>query len=1032
MTLPASTTSAHGDHDGVLADLLDDLANRLRAGQAADVEELALAYPEHAEPLRRLAPAVRLLAEVDRSEASGDAPDRDPGPATGLSALGDFRILGELGRGGMGVVYAAEQVSLGRRVALKVLPLAATLDPRRLQRFQNEARAAGCLHHTNIVPVYAVGVAHGVHFYAMQLIEGQTLAAVIRDLCRHDKHRPATPEGDTGRRDADTAALPTGLSAEAGARNRQYVLAMTRLAKQAADALDYAHQLGVVHRDIKPGNLMVDDRGQLWVTDFGLAQFSHGETGLTLTGDMVGTLRYMSPEQALGQHTVIDHRADVYALGATLYEMLTLEPALDGQDRQELLRQIAFEDPRPPRQLNPTIPADLETIVLKAMAKHPAERYATAQELAQDLHCFLEDKAIRARRPSRLERTRKWARRHRSVMWSGTIALLATLAVLAGSLGWIVRDQAARDAKVQDDLQTALDEAHRYQREGKGPQAQAAALRAKAILNYGAVDPAVAIRVFELLRILAQEAADRRVLARIEHIRRLQAEVDTRENRYAIEKALPEYHDAFHEYGWEANVLTPAQVAAQLTHRPTTMHATLLAALDHWLILARHMKAPEAPWLEQVLAQADTDDWRQRVRAARKNGDRAALEQLAREVDAAAQAPEALFMLDMSLRQRGAFTTAVALLRRAQAAFPGDFWINHDLGMALQEAQPPEFDEALRFLTVAVALRPDNAGARNNLALALFKKGRYAEAAVEYRAALKHKPDYAVAQSNLALILWEQGCFDEAIEAYRKAASLQPDIVCVHRSLGDALWKRGQLGEAQTAYRKAIALRADYAEAHCNLGLVLLQQGAFTDAHAALQRGHELGTRLPYWAFPSGNWLKECERMIALDRQWPDAFDIDAPPASALERVEIAQLCQYKQRYAAAARWWSSAFAADPKLAGNLTAGNRYSAARAATMAAAGLGEDAAVLDEQERVGWQRQALKWLQADLAAHGEQVRRGNVGERQLVRRRLRSWQSYPDLATVRDPAALAQLASADQATWRQLWADTAALVDRAGAT
>src|SRR5262249_51858348 len=157
-----------------------------------------------------------------------------------------------------------------------------------------------------------------------------------------------------------------------------------QLGVQAAEALDNAHQVGIIHRDIKPANLMADGRGHLWVTDFGLAQV-RGDTRLTMTGDLVGTLRYMSPEQALAKRVVVDHRTDVYSLGATLYELLTLEPAFSGADRQELLRQIAFEEPRPPRRCNKAIPAELETIVLKALEKNPAERYLTARELAEDL-----------------------------------------------------------------------------------------------------------------------------------------------------------------------------------------------------------------------------------------------------------------------------------------------------------------------------------------------------------------------------------------------------------------------------------------------------------------------------------------------------------------------------------------------------------------------------------------------------------------------------------------------------------------------
>jgi hypothetical protein len=282
------------------------------------------------------------------------------------------------------------QISLGRRVALKILPFAAALDAKQLQRFKNEAQAAAHLHHQNIVPVYAVGCERGVHYYAMQFIEGETLAALILEL------RGLTVREDRGSRVEDREATTTaqrpvptkqadtredyGPACETSPRHpRSSILhppssffrMVANLGAQAAEALEHAHSLGVVHRDVKPANLLVDVQSNLWVTDFGLAH-CQSQAGLTMTGDVVGTLRYMSPEQALAQPVGVDHRSDVYSLGATLYELLTLEPAFSGRDRQELLRQIAFEEPKPPRRVNQAVPAELETIVLKAMAKDPA------------------------------------------------------------------------------------------------------------------------------------------------------------------------------------------------------------------------------------------------------------------------------------------------------------------------------------------------------------------------------------------------------------------------------------------------------------------------------------------------------------------------------------------------------------------------------------------------------------------------------------------------------------------------------------
>jgi hypothetical protein len=283
----------------------------------------------------------------------------------------------------------------------------------------------------------------------MQFIEGQSLAEVIaglRQLPRPGKAsvastggraRPGTLGGaatDPSATNGNAAAAATaseqiGALATAYSKNTaQFHRAVAWLGIQAAEALEHAHACGVVHRDVKPANLLVDAHGHLWVTDFGLAQFQT-DAGLTQTGDLLGTLRYMSPEQAGGQRGLIDHRTDVYSLGATLYELLTLRPPFDGADRQTLLRQILHDEPPPPRALEKAIPAELETIVLKALAKTPAERYATAQDLADDLGRFLAHQPIRARRATALQRLLKWARRHPSVVVAGFALCVGTAAV---------------------------------------------------------------------------------------------------------------------------------------------------------------------------------------------------------------------------------------------------------------------------------------------------------------------------------------------------------------------------------------------------------------------------------------------------------------------------------------------------------------------------------------------------------------------------------------------------------------------------
>jgi serine/threonine protein kinase len=452
-----------------VVDILERYLAQLQAGALPNHEEWVSQHPEFADMLSEYLPEleqIQLGASVpDPAAVESDLPTFPDGEQ---GRLGDFKIQREVGRGGMGVVYEAEQISLGRRVALKVLPFAATLDPKQLQRFKNEAQAAAQLYHSNIVPVYAVGCSRGVHFYAMQFIEGQSLAEMIAEL-RADVIS-GLPRTSVDPRPSDEAAgkaaqsapemmstrTHAALATDRSSRSAAYFRSIAELGVEAALALEHAHQLGVIHRDIKPANVLVDAAGHLWITDFGLAQFQN-ERGLTLSGDIVGTVRYMSPEQALARRGLVDHRTDIYSLGVTLYEALTLEPAYPGTDREFILKRIALNDAWPPRRVQPLLPAALETIVMKAMADRPESRYATAQEMADDLRRFLENRPILAVRPSLVERTTKWAARHKPVLTAAAAALgLVVAALIVGTfLLWREKDltQAALvEARTQEEL----------------------------------------------------------------------------------------------------------------------------------------------------------------------------------------------------------------------------------------------------------------------------------------------------------------------------------------------------------------------------------------------------------------------------------------------------------------------------------------------------------------------------------------------------------------------------------------------------
>lgn len=451
--------------DPRLFQAVQEYLQQLEQGKRPDRREWLARYPDLTDALNECLDGLDFMHHAAASVGSSPRPTAEPGPALESSTpIGDFQIVREIGRGGMGIVYEATQLSLGRRVALKVLPLAASFDAKYLQRFRQEAQAAAQLHHSSIVPVYAVGCERGIHYYAMQLIDGQSLDRVLQQLRREAGMNAGDAASSVAGASSTSASplhpcepgqdaldsLSADLSTHRSRGKEEVYRTAARLMAQAADALEYAHQEGIVHRDIKPANLLVDTRRNLWITDFGLAQF-HAEQGLTRTGDLLGTVRYASPEQLSGQRTVLDHRTDIYSLAATFYEVLTLRPVFAGPTRHALLHQVLNQDPVAPRSLQPSIPPELETILLKSLSKIPAERYNSARELSDDLQRFLHNEPIRARRPTLLERVRKWGRRHPSFVVAAVAVMFVTL-VVSGFSNWLVtqaniRTQAALDAE---------------------------------------------------------------------------------------------------------------------------------------------------------------------------------------------------------------------------------------------------------------------------------------------------------------------------------------------------------------------------------------------------------------------------------------------------------------------------------------------------------------------------------------------------------------------------------------------------------
>src|SRR5881227_1757745 len=344
-----------------------------------------------------------------KADDGGSAEDIDANAATAgphskkakhlvevLGELGDYELLGEVGRGGQGVVFCARQKSLNRTVALKVISLGQWASKAHVKRFRREAEAAASLDHPSIVPIYEVGERDGSCYFSMKFVEGGQLDEVSRRTPMSIRHA-------------------------------------AELIAKVARTVHYAHEHGILHRDIKPGNILLDDKGEPHLTDFGLARLVEAESTITRTLEVLGTPSYMAPEQAAGNNTQLTSATDVYGLGAVFYQLLTGQPPFAGGTTYETIKLLLDTEPRQPRLLNPKIDRDLSTICLKCLEKHPERRYSSALALAEDLECWLKHEPIQARRTGLFARGKKWVQRNPS-----SALLAASLMALAAAAGWIV------------------------------------------------------------------------------------------------------------------------------------------------------------------------------------------------------------------------------------------------------------------------------------------------------------------------------------------------------------------------------------------------------------------------------------------------------------------------------------------------------------------------------------------------------------------------------------------------------------------
>jgi tetratricopeptide (TPR) repeat protein len=694
-----------------------------------------------------------------------------------LPQVTGYRVESILGRGGMGIVFRAWHYRLNRPVALKMMLAGAYAGPSERERFQREAEAAAGLRHPNIVQVHDVGEANGRPYFTMELVDGGSLAQTL-----------------TG------APLPVDRAAE--------------LLQTLASAVQVAHAAGIVHRDLKPSNTLLTSDDTLKVTDFGLARRSSDDVKLTYTGVGLGTPSYMAPEQAKGES--LGPAADVYSLGAILYELLTGRPPFRGETAAETLQQLLAHDPVPPSRLNPRVPRDLETICMKCLQKKPGLRYACAGDLADDIDRFQRGEAINAR-PDGL--VRRWARRvrRRPVLAAAVAGMFILTVALTSGVLWIVSDRAAVTRMVEEDLGTMDD--HIVQSEWY--EARATLGRAKARLGDR--------RSADLRRRIDRADLELTLIARLDAAR--MAGSWSTGGVPANARADEEFESAFRDAGvWQPGD-SPEVVARQIA--ASNISAAIVNALDGWADLTRDGARRERILQTARLADHDSHGWRNQARDPAIWANREALERLAEEAPTIERRVP-LFLL-FANRCRMAGMDPSDMLKKIYTTQPNDFWLNLRLGEYAFSRR--RFIESARYFQVAVALRPDAAIAHNNLGLALANTAEWRkEALVSLLEAKRLDPNAPQVRKNLALLLEAHGDHIGVVEHLRFALQSEPNSATLHVMLARNLEALQMGDEALAEYRRAVDCDGRNQEAQMGLRNNLIRQGRAKEMMAAWKK----------------------------------------------------------------------------------------------------------------------------------------------------------------------------------------------------